>query len=115
MNVLTKLLHPVFYEWYGNLTEGSTHSSPLLLLIDLWVCLNIMMPFYQYRIRNNEDDKTVVRPSYLHNWDSDSGKMEGCTTVTYVVHHEIFGEKLPICNGATLNKLFIEWIVCNCD
>ena len=71
-------------EWYANLAcRPSGHywdyyPGALFFLVKspyvLWSWFNIKMTSYQYR-KSHCGDKTILRPSYIHNGISNAGKM----------------------------------------
>ena len=78
---------------------------------------NIKMPSYQYR-KSHCGDKTILRPSYLHNGISYTGKM----TSLYWIRAQVFKNIFEWAENATVTqfphnnpKMYISRILCVCD
>ena len=64
-------------------------NSPLLLEYVYWYTggwINIKMPSYQYR-KSHCGDKTILRPSYLHNGISYTDKMTSLYWIRALIHN----------------------------
>ena len=59
-------------KWFHGLSKVKMHTVSHVERPGAWI--NIKMPSYQYR-KSHCGDKTILRPSYLHNGISYTGKM----------------------------------------